>query len=127
MPRSAVAPEDRDAGSQAAVSPDRTRRIAFFALAVAFAGSQLLDFLSAQGLSSTEPRGHFAEVNPLLAHIGDPVAREYLGFLLKVAVVVLVVGVARVQRRRAIGTGLLVIGTVAGLFGAWSNLHPWGW
>jgi hypothetical protein len=94
-------------------------------LAIAFAGGQLLDFATAQGLSSTEPKGYFAEVNPLLAQVTDPVARQYLGFALKVAVMIFVVWVARLQRRRAIGAGLLLLGTMAGLFGAFSNLNPW--
>ena len=97
----------------------------FVALAIAFAGGQLLDFVTAQGLSSTEPKGYFAEVNPLLAPITDPVIRLFLGFALKVVVVIFVVWVARLQRRRAIGTALLLLGTMAGLFGAWSNMNPW--
>ena len=100
-------------------------RIALVILAIAFASTQLLDFLTAQGLSSTEPKGYFAEVNPLLAQIADPVARLYLGFALKVAVVIFVIWVARLQRRRALGAAILLIGTMAGLFGTWSNLNPW--
>ena len=125
MPRSLLTPTERGERSGAGPSRDRAWRIAFVILAIAFAGGQLLDFATAQGLSSTEPRGHFAEVNPLLAQIADPVARQYLGFGLKVAVVILVVAVARLQRRRAIGSGLLLLGTVAGLYGAFSNLNPW--
>jgi hypothetical protein len=54
-------------------------------------GGQLLDFATAQGLSSTEPKGYFAEGNPLLAQISDPVTRQYLGFALKVAMVIFVI------------------------------------
>ncbi len=104
----------------------RTWRIAFVALAIAFVGGQLLDFASAQGLSSIEPAGYFGERNPLLAQISDPIVRQYVGFALKVAAVILVLSVAKLQRRRAIGVALLLLGTVVGLFGAWSNVNPWG-
>jgi hypothetical protein len=87
--------------------------------------AQLFDFATAQGLSSTEPKGYFAEVNPLIAQIDDPVIRQYVGFALKVGVVIFVIGVARLQRRRALGVAILLVGTVAGLFGAWSNMNPW--
>jgi hypothetical protein len=125
MPRSLLPPPEREARSAAIQSRDSAWRIAFVTLAIAFAGGQLLDFATAQGLSSTEPKGYFAEVNPLLAPITDPVARLLLGFALKVVVVIFVVWVARLQRRRAIGTALLLLGTMAGLFGAWSNMNPW--
>ena len=125
MPRSSLTPLERDARSEAVQSRGRAWRIAFVTLAIAFAGGQLLDFATAQGLSSTEPRGYFAEGNPLLAQISDPIVRLYLGFALKVAAVIFVVWVARLQRRRAIGAALLLLGTLAGLFGAWSNLNPW--
>ena len=103
-----------------------TGRIAFLALAIAFAAAQALDFATAQGLATTEPAGYFAEVNPLLAQITDPVSRQVVGFALKVALVIFVVWVARLQRRRAISRAVLMIGIGAGSFGAWSNLHPWG-
>jgi hypothetical protein len=45
--------------------------------------------------------------------------------VLKVAALIFVVWVARLQHRRAIGVALLLLGTVAGLFGAWSTLNPW--
>ncbi len=125
MLRSVVPPPEREATPETVRSRELAWRIAFVTLAIAFAGGQLLDFASAQGLSSTEPRGYFVEVNPLLAWITDPVIRLYVGFALKVAVVIFVVWVARLQRRRAIGRALLLLGTVAGLFGAWSNLNPW--
>ena len=125
MPRSLLKLLEPDARSEAVQSREWVWRIAFVTLAIAFAGGQLLDFATAQGLSSTEPKGYFAESNPLLAQITDPVTRQYLGFALKVAVVIFVVWVARLQRRRAIGTALLFLGTMAGLFGAWSNLNPW--
>ena len=125
MPRNLLSPLEGDATSEAVQSRERAWRIAFVALATAFAGTQLLDFATAQGLSSTEPKGYFAEVNPLIAQITDPVIRQYVGFVLKVALVIFVVWVARLQRRRAIGTGLLLLGTMVGLFGAWSNLNPW--
>jgi hypothetical protein len=120
-----LAPPERDESSQTVLSRELAWRIAFVTLAIAFAGGQLLDFATAQGLSSTEPRGYFAEGNPLLAQISDSVTRQYVGFALKVALVIFVVAVARLQRRRAIRTGLLLLGTVAGLFGTWSNLNPW--
>ena len=110
---------------EAVQSRERAWRIAFVALAIAFAAGQLLDFLTAQGLSATEPRGYFAEVNPLLTQSTDPVTRQYLGVALKVAVVIFVVWVARLQRRRAIAALLLLLGTIAGLYGAWSNVNPW--
>ncbi len=97
----------------------------FGVLAIAFAGSQLLDLVTAQGLSSTEPRGAFAEGNPLLAPITDPVIRAYVGVALKVALVVFVLFVAKLQRRRAIGSAILLLGIMAGLFGTWSNANPW--
>lgn len=125
MRRSLPTPPERDARWEAIQSGEWAWRIAFVALAIAFAGGQLLDFATAQGLSSTEPKGYFAEGNPLLKQISDPVTRQYLGFALKVALVMFVVWVARLQRRRAIGTGLLLLGTMAGLFGAWSNVNPW--
>lgn len=125
MPRSLLTPTERGARSGAVPSREWAWRIALVSLAIAFAGGQLLDFATAQGLSSTEPKGYFAEVNPLLAQVTDPVARQYLGFALKVAVMIFVVWVARLQRRRAIGAGLLLLGTMAGLFGAYSNLNPW--
>ena len=125
MPRNVLVPPERDAGSQAVLQRELAWRIAFVILGIAFAGGQLLDYATAQGQSSTEPRGYFAEGNPLLAQISDSVTREYVGFALKVALVIFVVAVARLQRRRAIGTGLLLLGTMAGLFGAWSNLNPW--
>jgi hypothetical protein len=84
-----------------------------------------LDFATAQGLSSIEPRGAVAEVNPLLARITDPVARQYIGLALKIALVALVVWVARLQRRRIVAAALLLAGAAAGLYGAWSNTHPW--
>ena len=107
MPRNVLTPLEREAGSEAVQSRERAWRIALITLAIAFASSQLLDFATAQGLSSTEPKGYFAEVNPLLAQIADPVSRLYLGFGLKVAVVIFVVWVVRLQRRRAIGAALL--------------------
>ncbi len=125
MPRSALMPLERDAKSEAVQSRARAWRIAFVTLAIAFVGGQLLDFATAQGLSSTEPRGYFAEGNPLLAQISDPIGRQYLGFALKVAGVIFVLWVAKLQRRRAIGAALLLLGTLAGLFGAWTNLNPW--
>jgi hypothetical protein len=125
MPRSSLTPPEPEARSEAVQSRDSARRVAFVTLTIAFAGGQLLDFATAQGLSSTEPRGYFAEVNPLLAQITDPVAGQVLGLALKVAVVIFVVWVARLQRRRAIGAALLLLGTMAGLFGAWSNVNPW--
>ena len=97
----------------------------FVTLAIAFVCGQLLDFVTAQGLSSIEPRGSFAEANPLLARISDPIVRQCVGLALKVAAVIFVVWVARLQRRRAIGAALLLLGTLAGLFGAWSNVNPW--
>lgn len=127
MPRSMLTLLNRDASSDPVQSRERAWRIAYVTLAIAFAGGQLLDFATAQGLSSTEPKGYFAEVNPLLALISDPATRQYLGLALKVAVVIFVVWVARLQRRRAIGAALLLIGTMVGLFGAWSNMNPWGW
>ena len=39
--------------------------------------------------------------------------------------VIFVVWVAKLQRRRGVGAALLVLGTVAGLVGAWSNMNPW--
>jgi hypothetical protein len=72
-----------------------------------------------------EPKGVVAEGNPLLAQIADPVARQYVGLALKVALVALVVWVASLQRRRVVAAALLLGGTVAGLYGAWSNTHPW--
>jgi hypothetical protein len=98
---------------------------AFITLGIAFAGSQLLDFATAQGLASMEPKGSVAEVNPLLAQVTDPVARQAIGFALKVGVVALVVWVASLQRRRIVTVALLIAGTAAGLYGAWSNTHPW--
>lgn len=99
--------------------------MAFVTLAIAFAAAQFLDFMTAQGLSSIEPKGYFAEANPLLAQIADPVTRLYVGFALKVALVIFVVWIARLQRRRTIGAGILLLGIIAGLHGAESNLHPW--
>jgi hypothetical protein len=125
MPRTSPVPPEREATSEAVRSRESAWRIAFVTLAIAFAGGQLLDFATAQGLSSTEPKGYFAEVNPLLAQITDTVTRQYLGFALKVAVVIFVIWVARLQRRRPIGAVLLLLGTTAGLFGAWSNVNPW--
>ena len=125
MPRTLLAPPEREVTSQAVPSRESAWRIAFVALAIAFAVGQVLDFATAQGLSSTEPKGYFAEVNPLLSQITDPVTRQYLGFALKVALVIFVLWVARLQRRRVIGAGLLLLGTAAGLFGAWSNVNPW--
>lgn len=125
MPRDLLTPLEPEARSEAVRSRESAWRIAFVTLAIAFAGGQALDFATAQGLSLTEPKGYFAEVNPLLAWITDPITRQYVGFALKVAVVIFVVWVARVQRRRAVGTVLLLLGTVAGLFGAWSNANPW--
>lgn len=95
------------------------------ALAVALAASQFLDFATAQGLSSMEPRGAVAEANLLLAQIADPVARQYVGLALKIALVALVIWVASLQRRRVVAVALLLGGSVAGLYGAWSNTHPW--
>lgn len=125
MPRTSLTPADRGATLEAVQSRESAWRIASVTLAIAFAGGQLLDFLTAQGLATTEPRGYFAEVNPLLAQIADPVTRQVLGFALKVAVVIFVVWVARLQRRRAFGAALLLLGTMAGLYGAWSNVNPW--
>ncbi len=125
MPRSPLMPPERAATAEAVQSRARAWRIAFVTLAIAFVGGQLLDFASAQGLSSIEPRGYFGEGNPLLARISDPIVRQYLGFALKVAAVIFVLWVAKVQRRRAIGAALLLLGTLVGLFGAWSNVNPW--
>jgi hypothetical protein len=125
MPRTSLLPPEREVTSEGVQSRESAWRVVFVSLAIAFAGGQLLDFATAQGLSSTEPKGYFAEVNPLLAQIADPITRQYLGFALKVAVVIFVVWVARLQRRRAIGAALLLLGTMAGLFGAWSNVNPW--
>ena len=125
MPPTSLLPPEREVTAEGVRSRESAWRIAFVSLAIAFAGGQLLDFATAQGLSSTEPKGYFAEVNPLLRQITDPVIREYLGLALKVAVVVFVVWVARLQRRRGVGAALLLLGTMAGLFGTWSNLNPW--
>ena len=125
MPRRLFGPSEHEPRSETVQSRESAWRIAFVSLAIAFAGGQLLDFVTAQGLSSTEPKGYFAEINPLLAPITDPGTRLFLGFALKVVVVIFVVWVARLQRRRAIGTALLLLGTMAGLFGAWSNVNPW--
>jgi len=125
MLRSLRTPLEREARSGAVQSPASAWRIAIVTLAIAFAGGQLFDFATAQGLSSTEPNGYFAEVNPLLALIADPVTRQYLGLALKVAMVIFVIGVASLQHRRAIGAAVLLVGTMAGLFGAWSNINPW--
>ncbi len=127
MHRSSLAPPEHDADSHTNRSRDLVWRIVFGAIVVTFAGSQLIDFVTAQGLSSTEPKGYFAEFNPLLGQVSDPVVRQYLGFALKVAVVIFAVWVATLQRRRTVGIAILVVGTVAGAFGAWSNLNPWGW
>ena len=110
---------------KAAASPGRAWPALLVILAIAFAASQLLDLVTAQGLSSTEPRGAFAEGNPLLAPIADPSIRAYVGIALKVALVVFVLFVAKVQRRHAIGAAVLLLGTMAGLFGAWTNANPW--
>jgi hypothetical protein len=55
MPRSSPTALERDARSEAVQSRKRAWRIAFVVLAIAFAGGQLLDFATAQGLSSMEP------------------------------------------------------------------------
>ena len=125
MPQRSLTPLEPDAASEAIRSREQAWSLAFVALAIAFAAGQVLDFATAQGLSSMEPRGYFAEANPLLARITDPVARAYAGFALKVAVVIFVVWVARLQRRRSVGAALLFLGTMAGLVGAWSNMNPW--
>lgn len=127
MSRNLPAPLEPEATAGAVPSRERAWQIAFVTLAIAFAGGQLLDFATVQGLSSIEPKGYFVEANPLLAQIADPVTRAYVGFALKVAVVVLVVCVARLQRRRTVGMALLFVGTMAGLLGVWSNMNPWGW
>jgi hypothetical protein len=116
---------ERDAESNAVQSRESRWRIAFVTLAIAFAGAQVLDFVTAQGLSSIEPKGYFAESNLLLAQIADPVMRQVVGFALKVVLVIFVVWVARLQRRRPIGAGILLVGTMAGLIGAESNINPW--
>jgi len=126
MPGWMRTPLEREATSEAVPSRAPAWRIAFATLALAFVVAQVLDFATAQGLATTEPKGYFAEVNPLLAQVTDPVARQYVGFALKVALVIFVVWVASLQRRRAVGRAVLMIGTGAGSFGAWSNLHPWG-
>jgi uncharacterized membrane protein YsdA (DUF1294 family) len=124
-PRHSLTPPEHEPGSDAAQARGSRWRIASAALVIAFAGGQILDFVTAQGLASTEPKGYFAEANPLLAQITDPVIRAYVGFALKVAAVIFVVWVAKMQRRRAVGTALLLLGTIAGLFGTWSNMNPW--
>ncbi|MDQ2964307.1 MAG: hypothetical protein M3R57_00430 [Chloroflexota bacterium] len=125
MPRSLRLPFEREARSKAVQPRASAWRIAFVSLAIAFAAAQFLDFMTAQGLSSIEPRGYFAEANPLLAQIADPLTRQFVGFGLKVALVIFVVWIARLQRRRAIGASILLLGIMAGLFGAESNMNPW--
>ena len=125
IPRNALPQLAHETGAEADQAQGSGWRIAFVILAIAFVGSQVLDFATAQGLSSIEPKGYFAETNPLLAQIPDPVIRACVGFALKVVLVVFVVWVARAQRRRAVGPALLLLGTMAGLFGAWSNWNPW--
>jgi hypothetical protein len=125
IPGKALPHRQHETGPDAARAQGSGWRIAFVILAIAFAGSQVLDLATAQGLSSIEPVGYFAETNLLLAQITDPVVRACVGIALKVALVILVVWVAKVQRRRAVGPALLLLGTMAGLFGAWSNMNPW--
>ena len=113
MAGSTRAPLESENDPEAVTSRGLASRIAFGMLAIAFATAQLLDFATAQGLATTEPKGYFAEINPLVAQISDPVTRLYLGIALKVALVVFVVWVARLQRRRAIGRAVLMVGTGA--------------
>ncbi len=108
------------------MAPRTTRwRVTSVALTAAFIGCQLLDFGTDQSLSAVEPRGAFAEGNPLLAQFTDPVVRQLLGLALKLALVTFVIWVAMLQRRRVLTAAVLVIGSIAGLFGAWSNTNPW--
>jgi hypothetical protein len=97
----------------------------FIALIVAFLASQIIDFTTAQNLALIEPKGAFAEANPVLRGVTDPVVRLIAGLVLKVGLVILVVGISMLQPRRAIATAILLVGVVAGMIGAWTNLNPW--
>ena len=89
------------------------------ACAIAFAVAQLPFTRTHLGLS------YYAESNPVLVLFRDVVDHKVYEFVLKVALVGFVIWVARLQRRRAIGLALLLLGTIAGVLGALSNVNAW--
>ena len=97
----------------------QAERITFVGLCIAFTVAQLTDYATHLGLS------YFAESNPLLTLFRDVVDHKVYEFVLKVALVGFVIWVARLQRRRAIGLALLLLGTIAGVLGALSNVNAW--
>jgi hypothetical protein len=83
-------------------------------LAVVFTLAQLLDLGSALVVAR--------ELNPIAASI---VGRPLLALALKLALIALVVAVAEIcdRRRPLLARVVLMVGIVAGLFGALSNTH----
>jgi FtsH-binding integral membrane protein len=83
-------------------------------LAVACSFAQLADLLSSLAVTR--------ELNPIASAMA---AQPVLGFALKVALIALVVATAVICDRRRPGVArlVLVVGILAGLFGALSNTH----
>lgn len=83
-------------------------------LAVPFVAAQLADLATALVVRE--------ELNPLVAALGG---QPIVGAAVKVGLVVFVVWVARIcdSQRPVLARLILVIGIVAGLFGALSNTH----
>jgi hypothetical protein len=93
---------------------DRWRTVPLAWLVVAFTLAQFADLAS--GLTVAR------ELNPIAAGIA---ARPILGLALKMALIALVVATAEIcdRRRPGLARVVLLIGIIAGLFGALSNTH----
>jgi hypothetical protein len=92
----------------------RARAVSLGWLVAAFTVAQLLDLGSALVVAR--------EMNPIAAGL---VSQPVLGLALKLALIAFVVATAEIcdRRRPALARLVLIVGTIAGLFGALSNTH----
>jgi uncharacterized protein DUF5658 len=83
-------------------------------LVAAFTVAQLLDLVSALVVAR--------EMNPIAAGL---VSQPILGLALKLALIAFVVAIAEIcdRQRPTLARIVLIVGTIAGLFGALSNTH----
>ena len=93
---------------------ERAGKISLGWLVVTFTVAQLLDLVSALVVAR--------EMNPIVASM---VEQPALGLALKLALIAFVVATAEIceRRRPSLARLVLVVGAIAGLFGALSNTH----